>query len=142
MKKFISFVFLCTLLLVCFSGCANFSDKDIVSNDNDSQSLNEGNDLQDNTKKSNEDDNSASSINNDNNANYIIVETDPSGDPMSEYAISVKIPKKHALSDTDIPVSVSYGLLNGTDVNRDSYTCIILQAENKNGHKDIKFIKY
>ena len=69
--------------------------------------------------------------------NHIILGIDPTSEPMSQYAISVEIPEKFTLSETYVPISVSYGLLDGTDVNRDSYTDIILKAENKNGHKVI-----
>ena len=126
MNKFISFVLLGALLLMCFSGCSIFGDKD-----------NDGNDLQDNTNKSNDDGNSTGNINDDHHVNYIIVGSDPSGDPMSQYAVSVKIPEKYALSEVNIPVWVSYGLIDGTDVDRDSYTDIVLKAENEDGHKVI-----
>ena len=135
MNKIISFVLLGALLLMCFSGCSTLGDKDIVSNDNSSQSLNEGNDLPDNTNTPNDDSNSTDNANN--TINHIIVGIDPSSEPMSQYAISVKIPEKCALSETHIPISVSYGLLDGTDVNRDSFTNIMLKAESKDGHKVI-----
>ena len=133
MNRIISFVLLCALLIMCFSGCANLGDKDSGPNENNAQSSNE-----DNINGSNDDGNSTDDINN-NDLDYIIVETATDGDPMSQYAMSAKIPKKCTLSEAHMPISLSYGLLDGTDVSGDSYTHIILRAENKDGHMVILY---
>lgn len=129
MNRMTSFVLLCALLIMCFSGCANLGDKDSGPNENNAQNSNE-----DNINGSNDDGNSTDDINN-NDLDYIIVETAREGDPKPQYAMSAKIPKKCTLSEAHMPISLSYGLLYGAGVSGDSYTHIILKAVNKDdGH--------
>lgn len=73
---------------------------------------------------------------NKNNDDYIIVESEINGDPASQYAIFAKIPKKYTLTEAHIPISLSYGLFEGTGASW-SYTDIRLIAENKDGYNVI-----
>ena len=92
MNKIISFVLLCVLFIMCFTGCSTLGNREDASNDNNSQSLNGGNNPSNNINESYDAGNSTDNITND-NVDYITVETMPEGDPMSQYAVSVKIPE-------------------------------------------------
>ncbi|MBQ5893343.1 MAG: hypothetical protein IIW78_03740 [Clostridia bacterium] len=82
MKKILSILLLGALLLLCFSGCATLGD----TNDGDNS-----------TDAVNDNVNNVTDGVNDNNVNTIIVGTKPSngGGPVSQYALSAKIPESY-----------------------------------------------
>ena len=120
MKKILSILLLGALLLLCFSGCTTLGD----TNDGDNSTDDVNNNV-----------NNVTDGVNDNNVNTIIVGTKPSngGGPVSQYALSAKIPERYELSETGIPFSVSYGI-DGTGVNWDCFADIVLKVSNEDGH--------
>ena len=142
MNKIISFVILCALLLMCFSGCGIFGDKNTESNENSVQSSNEVSDFTTNITELTDDGNSTDDINK-NNDDYIIVESEINGDPASQYAIFAKIPQKCTLTEAHIPILLSYGLnisrsaKNSIEWDSYGYTDIGLVASNKDGYNVI-----
>lgn len=68
---------------------------------------------------------------NDNN-NYVTIGTAVS-DVMSSYAISCKIPQEYSTDNTDIPILLSFGLIEGCDADTDNFSEIVLRAENDDG---------
>ena len=61
---------------------------------------------------------------------YVIVGTNASGEPMSQYALSAKIPAEWNVVNGDIPVSLSFGLIKGCEVTDSTYTHMVLRFEN------------
>ncbi len=66
---------------------------------------------------------------NNNSVEYIDVGTAAS-DVMSSYAISCKLPTEYSTAHVNIPLSISFGLVEGCDADTDLYTDIILRADN------------
>ena len=53
--------------------------------------------------------------------------------PIPPYAISCKIPKEYSLADANIPIMLSFGLIDGSYIDTDSYTHIMLKVEKGRG---------
>ena len=66
------------------------------------------------------------------NNNYVTIGTAVS-DVMSSYAISCKIPQEYSTNNTDIPILLSFGLIEGCDADTDNFSEIVLRAENDDG---------
>lgn len=69
---------------------------------------------------------------NNSQSGYLSIGTQ-SSDVMSSYAISCKIPQEYGTDNTDIPILLSFGLVEGCEADTDSYAEIVLKAENNDG---------
>ena len=69
---------------------------------------------------------------NDSPNGYLTIGTQ-SSDVMSSYAISCKIPQEYSTDNTDIPILLSFGLIEGCDADTDNFSEIVLRAENDDG---------
>lgn len=70
------------------------------------------------------------------NDDYVTIGTVVS-DVMPPYAISCKIPKEYGTDNTDIPILLSFGLIEGCDADTDRFSEIVLIAENNEGQSVI-----
>ena len=64
--------------------------------------------------------------------NFVTIGTAVS-DVMPPYAISCKIPTEYSTDNTNIPIILSFGLVEGCDADTDNYSEIVLRAENDEG---------
>lgn len=140
---------LITMLLFCMfiTGCRQLdnnpdrTDGDSLDNGTSTDEPSNPNDSKENDSSNNsfneETQGSTPSQGNDNSPNndsaeYIDVGTAAS-DVMSSYAISCKLPTKYSTTHVSIPLSISFGLVEGCDADTDLYTDIILRVDNNDG---------
>ena len=61
---------------------------------------------------------------------HIIIGTQPTGGLMSQYATSAKVPVEWKITNGDIPISLSFGLMKGSGAATEAFSDIIFLFEN------------
>lgn len=71
---------------------------------------------------------------NNDDTSYVIVGTNAADEPMSQYALSAKIPAEWRIANGDIPISLSFGLIKDCEVTDSTYSHILFWFENSAEH--------
>lgn len=76
------------------------------------------------------DNSQGNNVPNNDDTSYVIVGTNASDEAMSQYALSAKIPAEWRITNGDILISLSFGLIKGCEVTDSTYSHILFWFEN------------